>query len=98
MSDVSQDPGLGPDLRKPGLDPRAVTPSSPANRSAQFVPVSGPEQETTSATTMLVTAYVVFWLLLLGFVWLTWRRQQRLANRLGQLESQIAKLHTVEQK
>jgi CcmD family protein len=47
---------------------------------------------------MLVTAYVVFWLLLLGFVWLTWRRQQRLANRLGQLESQIAKLHTVEQK
>ncbi len=91
MSDVSQDPGLGPNLSKPGVDPHVV-PASPESRAAQFVPVSGPELENTSASTMLVTAYVLFWLLLLVFVWLTWRRQQRLSLRLGQLESEITKL------
>lgn len=97
MSDISQDPGLGPDIRKPGVDPHSV-PASPESRSAQFVPVSGPEQETTSATTMLVTAYVLFWLLLLAFVWITWRRQERLSHRLGQVESQINKLTPGDQK
>jgi hypothetical protein len=97
MSDVSQDPGLGPDYRKPGLDPHSVS-AAPESRATQFVPVSGPEQETTSATTMLVTAYVLFWLLLLAFVWLTWRRQERLSHRLAQLESQVGKLNTGDQK
>ena len=97
MNDISQDPGLGPDLRKPGLDPQSV-PAAPESRAAQFVPVSGPEQETTSATTMLVTAYVLFWLMLLAFVWLTWRRQERLSHRLAQLESQLAKLNPGDQQ
>jgi CcmD family protein len=42
---------------------------------------------------MLVTAYSLFWLLLLVFVWMTWRRQQKLTSRLRQLESQLAKLN-----
>jgi hypothetical protein len=92
MSDVSQDPGLGPDVRRPTVDARAVT-GSPESRGTQFVAVSGPGQENTSATTMLVTAYSLFWLLLLGFVWMTWRRQQQLTSRLQHLESQLAKLH-----
>ena len=92
MSDVSQDPGLGPDVRSPAIDARAVT-GSPESRGTQFVAVSGPDQESTSATTMLVTAYSLFWLLLLGFVWMTWRRQQQLTSRIRQLESQLTKLN-----
>jgi preprotein translocase subunit YajC len=40
----------------------------------------------------LVTAYSIFWLLMLGFVWMTWRRQQNLTNRLQNIESRIASL------
>ncbi len=97
MSDVSQDPGLGPDVRSPAIDARAIT-GSPESRGTQFVAVSGPDQERTSATTMLVTAYSLFWLLLLGFVWMTWRRQQQLTSRLQQLESQLTKLNAGVQK
>ena len=59
-------------------------------RSSEFVAVSGAQAETTSATTMLVTAYSLFWLLLLAFVWMTWRRQQSLSDRLRQIESRVA--------
>jgi len=97
MSDVSQDPGLGPDVRNPGIEARAVE-ASPESRVTQFVAVSGPNQESTSATTMLVTAYSLFWLLLFGFVWMTWRRQQQLTSRLQQLESQLTKLNAEVQK
>ncbi len=95
MTDVSQDPGLGPDVRKAAVDVRSV-PAAPEERSTQYVAVSGPAPENTSATTMLVTAYSVFWILLMGFIWLTWQRQQRLAARLEQLESQLAKLNSGE--
>ena len=93
--DVSRDPGLGPDVRKPPPDSESLA-ASPEERSTQFVAVTGPERQNTSATTMLVTAYALFWLLLMVFIWMTWRRQQRLSNRLQQLESQIAKLNTGE--
>ncbi len=93
MNDISSDPGLGPDVRRPTVEPNSVS-ASPETRSAQFVPVSGPDQESTNATTMLVAAYVLFWLLLLAFVWLTWRRQQQIARRLRQVESQVARLGT----
>lgn len=97
MSDVSQDSGLGPDVRSPAVDGRSVT-GSPESRASQFVAVSGPDQDSTSATTMLVTAYSLFWLLLLGFVWMTWRRQQQLTSRLQHVESQLTKLNGGEQK
>ncbi len=47
---------------------------------------------------MLVTAYALFWAILLVFVWMTWRRQQRLADRLRQLESRVASLDTGDKK
>lgn len=60
-------------------------PTSPSDRSTSFVPVEGGE-ETTSAEALLVVAYCVMWALLLGFVLLSWKRQQRLGERLGQIE------------
>ena len=92
MSDVSQDPGLGPGLQQAPTSPRALQ-ASPQGRSSEFVAVTGAQGETTSATTMLVTAYALFWLLLLAFVWMTWRRQQSLSDRLRQIESRVANLN-----
>ena len=97
MSDVSQDPGLGPGLQRPPVNSHSI-PANPEARASEFVAVSGSESENTSATTMLVTAYALFWLLLLGFIWMTWRRQQSLANRLQIIESKIANLRSGEGK
>ncbi len=97
MSDVSQDPGLGPGLRQSPINSRALA-ADPQTRSSEFVAVSGPQTEATSATTMLVTAYAIFWLLLLFFVWMTWTRQQRLADRLRQIETRIADLNNGDPK
>ena len=46
--------------------------------------------DTTSAATLLVTAYLVMWALLLGFVFLSWRRQGRVETRISELEKAIA--------
>ncbi len=92
MSNVSQDPGLGPGLQQAPIGPRTLQ-ASPQGRSSEFVAVTGAQAETTSASTMLVTAYALFWLLLLVFVWMTWRRQQSLSDRLRQIESRVATLN-----
>lgn len=86
--DISQDPGLAPSLRSPSASPQ-VTVASPASRNTEFVAVSGPAGESTSASAMLVMAYALFWVILVVFVWLTWLRQQRLAERLQQLETRL---------
>ena len=97
MSDVSQDPGLGPGVQRPSVNGHTVT-ATPEGRASEFVAVSGAESESTSAMAMLVTAYSVFWALLLGFIWLTWRRQQSLATRLQVIEARIANLRIGETK
>jgi hypothetical protein len=63
--------------------------TAPSARATEFVPVEG-AAETTSAEALLVVAYVVMWLLLLGFLGLGWRRQKRLEARLGDLERNVA--------
>jgi hypothetical protein len=39
---------------------------------------------------LLVVAYLVMWGILLAFVGLGWRRQQRLETRIGELERSVA--------
>ncbi len=51
----------------------------------EFVPVSG-GGDTTSASTMLVAAYMLLWAILMGFVALSWRRQRATAARLDDIE------------
>ncbi len=60
------------------------------DRSTEFVAVEGGE-ETTSAGTLLVVAYVVMWALLLGFLLMTWRRLLKIEGRLGELDRALAR-------
>jgi hypothetical protein len=69
-------------------EPDSGTLTDPSARSTEFVAVQG-GGETTSAATLLVTAYIVMWALLLGFVFLSWRRQGRVETRLAELEKAL---------
>lgn len=73
----------------------SATQIAPDHRSTEFVAVQG-GGETTSASTLLVSAYVVMWALLLGFLLLTWRKQQRLEARLGELDRALSRSGTAE--
>ncbi len=63
-------------------------PTTPEGRATTFQPVEGgPEQH--SGATLLVEAYVVLWLLLMGWLLLVWRRQKTVNGRLDDLERAI---------
>ena len=79
----------------PGATPTPTTGTAPKtgtpeDRATEFVAVEG-GGETTSAEALLVTPYVVMWGLLLAFVWLTWRRQQRVETRVVDLERALSR-------
>lgn len=93
--DVHADPGLAPSYRlsKAQAPPATTTAQRPEERSQEFVPVGAGEgqQNTASASTLLVTAYLVMWALLLGFLFMSWRRSQRIEARLTGLEQALTK-------
>lgn len=61
----------------------------PEDRSTEFVAVQGGAKETASAGTLLIAAYIVMWALLLGFLYLGWRRSQMLGARLDAVEKAL---------
>jgi hypothetical protein len=63
---------------------------SVADRSTEFVAVSGGE-ETSSAAGLLVTAYILMWGFIFLLVWLSFRRSSKLETRLVQLEAALQK-------
>jgi CcmD family protein len=67
----------------PSVAPSAAT--TPDERSTSFQPVQG-GSELQSGERLLVEAYSVVWILLFGFLWLSWRRQRRIDQRIELLE------------
>ena len=61
------------------------------DRSQEFRPVTGANTETSSAEGLLITAYVLMWAILMGFLFLTFRRQAAVDKRLGELERALPK-------
>jgi CcmD family protein len=61
-----------------------------ADRSTEFVAVEG-GQDTSSAGGLLTAAYVVMWLAIFGFVWLTSRRLSQMQRRVEELEGALKK-------
>jgi hypothetical protein len=63
---------------------------STSERSTEFVPFTGNE-ETSSAGNLLVMAYLLMWAMVFGFLFLTWRRQQKIDSRLDELQRALKK-------
>ena len=70
-------------------DPTEAKTLSPADRSAEFVPVEGGNDDT-SAGALLVTAYLVARAVLFAFVVSTWRKQQSTLEKLSRLDRAIS--------
>jgi|HubBroStandDraft_3_1064219.scaffolds.fasta_scaffold748264_2 hypothetical protein len=73
------------------VDSKTAAPKegAPSDRSTTFQAVQG-EPEHYNGATLLVTAYVALWAILLLWVGLAWRRQSALHVRLAELEKVIA--------
>lgn len=70
-----------------------TAPGTVEGRSQEFHPVTGGATETSSAEALLITAYVLMWAILMGFLFLTFRRQGALDQRLAELERALPKRH-----
>lgn len=68
-------------------------PSTPEDRSTEFVPVTG-GGETSSAAGLLLAAYVLMWACAFGLIWLSLKRLRGVDARLGQLERELAAKET----
>jgi CcmD family protein len=69
-------------------------PGDPGDRATTFQAVTGPQAEHYSGEVLLVSAYAILWLLLLGWVALVWRKQSAMSGRLEDLEREIDKAAT----
>ena len=70
--------------------PDAPSQKSAEERSESFRSVQG-GSELQSGERLLVEAYAAIWLILLGLLLLSWRRQTRLDQRIATLERALAK-------
>jgi hypothetical protein len=61
------------------------------DRSQEFRPVTGGDTESSSAEGLLVAAYLLMWAILMGFIYLTFRRQAAVSKRLAELERALPK-------
>jgi hypothetical protein len=71
--------------------------ATPDDRATTFQPVEG-GTETRSGTTLLVEAYVILWVILMGWLVMLWRKQAGLTTRLDDLERAIDKAAAKPQK
>jgi len=60
----------------------------PQDRATTFQPVEN-APEAHSGTTLLVEAYSVLWLILLGWIFMMWRKQSSVEARISGLEQAI---------
>ena len=68
-----------------------AAPGTPADRSDEFRAVGGGPTETSSAEALLITAYVLMWAILMGFLFQTFRRQAAVDKRLNDVERSLPK-------
>jgi hypothetical protein len=68
--------------------PAPVDSTSPDARATAFE-AGAPIPEAHSGTKLLVTAYVLIWIIVMVFVQIMWLRQRGIAKRLATLESAI---------
>ncbi len=69
---------------------RDEPPGDPSQRGTEFRAVEG-GAETMSGGTLLVEAYAALWLILLGLLFVSWRRQSRIDARVAELERAMSR-------
>jgi CcmD family protein len=52
----------------------------------EYLPVTGPPTETIPAAPLLIAAYIIVWLGLMGYLWSIWRRLARVEAELQTLQ------------
>lgn len=63
----------------------------PPAKSDEFVPVSDlPARESLPAAPLLIAAYAVVWLMLMGYLVMLWRRLAKVEQEIAGVERQIA--------
>jgi len=73
-----------------GIATAQTAPPETAPRSTEFRAVEG-GTEMVSGGTLLVEAYCALWVILLGFLLVSWRRQARIDARVDELEKALAR-------
>jgi hypothetical protein len=73
------------------MNQNTPAPGTVESRSQEFRPVTGGNTETSSAGGLLVAAYVLMWAILMGFLFMTFRRQAAVDKRLIELERALPK-------
>ena len=89
--ELSKDPGLAPGLHRTEGAGEVIAQASPADRSSQFVAVTGAEAEQSNANNLVIAAYGLFWVFTFILVWVTFRAQGRLKARMQELERRLPK-------
>jgi CcmD family protein len=77
-------------LPVPTTPPAVPTGTTADDRSTTFRPVEGGNQMQ-SGEKLLVEAYAAIWIILFAMVLLSWRRQKKIDERIGGLESAVEK-------
>ena len=84
-------PAPADDPGAPGEHPKGKSPTGdPGQRTTEFRAVEG-GAETMSGGTLLVEAYAALWIILFGFVVVSWRRQSRIDARVAELERAVSR-------
>lgn len=72
---------------EPAPAPRAAPQAAPPGKgSTEFTAVDPAAAERYDGNTLMVTAYIVIWVVLMGWILLLWRKQAAIADRLEGLE------------
>ena len=68
----------------------AQAPQPPPATPDGFVPVNSlPQAEQLPAAPMVIAAYAVVWVVLMGYVWMLWRRLSRVERELADLTRRV---------
>jgi CcmD family protein len=68
----------------------AQPPQAPPAVPDGFVPVNAlPQAEQLPAAPMVIAAYAVVWVVLVGYLWMLWRRLSRIERELADLNRRV---------
>ena len=66
-----------------------AAPGDSTRRPTEFVAVDG-GPEMMSGETLLIEAYAALWIILFGFIFISWRRQSHIDTRIAELERAVS--------